>query len=337
MSDNVVPWSSRIGAWQARLAARRALSLARGSLGLPAFGAGAPAPVVKHEIPPLSFDGEALRWRLVPHEGSEKGSTTLEVEMHREPCNEIGTTCLTELEKLATLVRAGAGGASALLFFSSVRRGFSAGADLRELHEGLVAGNKGSLLARTGLGKLGMAHEVRGFIDRIHAVFNTLDMAPITTIAAVHGVCFGGGFELALTADIIVADKSARFAFPELRLGLVPGFGGIPRLRRDLGNAVVRDILLTGRSLNAKRAREVGLVSQVVARGEAVSVARKVAEQAGRFDAATTARAKAFTKTLPHEELEREKDLFIEMMGSPVVEAALRRFVESTDVRPYLP
>ncbi|MFT5357967.1 MAG: enoyl-CoA hydratase/carnithine racemase [Polyangiales bacterium] len=257
--------------------------------------------------------------------------------MHREPCNEIGTTCLTELEKLATLVGAGAGGASALLFYSSVRRGFSAGADLRELHAGLVAGKARSLLARTGLGKLAMAHEVRGFIDRIHAVFNTLDMAPITTIAVVHGVCFGGGFELALTADIIVADKSARFAFPELRLGLVPGFGGIPRLRRDLGNAVVRDILLTGRSLNAKRAREVGLVSQVVARGEALNVARKVAEQAGRFDAATTARAKAFTKTLPYEELEREKDLFIEMMGSPVVEAALRRFVESTDVRPYLP
>lgn len=342
MSENVVPWSSRIGAWQARLAARRALSLARGSLGLSAFGKDAPAPVVKHDIPPLSFDGKALRWRLVPHEGSEKGSTTLEVEMHREPCNEIGTTCLTELEKLATLVGAGAGGASALLFYSSVRRGFSAGADLRELHEGLLAGstrpgNAGSLLTRTGLGKLAMAHEVRGFIDRIHAVFNTLDMAPITTIAAVHGVCFGGGFELALTADIIVADKSARFAFPELRLGLVPGFGGIPRLRRDLGNAVVRDILLTGRSLNAKRAREVGLVSQVVIRGEALSVARKVAEQAGRFDAATTARAKAFTKTLPYEELEREKDLFIEMMGSPVVEAALRRFVESTDVRPYLP
>src|SRR5438046_7760286 len=76
---------------------------------------------------------------------------------------------------------------------------------------------------------------------------NTIDAAPLTTIASVHGVVFGGGFELALVCDLIIADKMARFCFPELRLGLVPGFGGIPRLKRDLGNAVVRDLLLTGR------------------------------------------------------------------------------------------
>jgi len=70
-----------------------------------------------------------------------------------------------------------------------------------------------------------------------------------------------------LTCDVLVADKTARFCFPELRLGIVPGFGGIPRLRRELGNAVVRDILMTGRSLNAKKAQAVGLVSQVVAPG----------------------------------------------------------------------
>ena len=152
-----------------------------------------------------------------------------------------------------------------------------------------------------------------------------------------HGVCFGGGFELALTADVIVADKSARFAFPELRLGLVPGFGGIPRLRRDVGNAVVRDLLLTGRSINANRAGEVGLVSQVVGRGKALEVARLVAQQAARFDAPTTAAAKRFTKPIPYAELEREKDVFIELLGSPTVERALRKFVESDDVRPYLP
>ena len=54
---------------------------------------------------------------------------------------------------------------------------------------------------------------------------------------------FGGGFELALVCDLIIADKMARFCFPELRLGLIPGFGGIPRLKRDLGNGVVRDLL----------------------------------------------------------------------------------------------
>ena len=105
-------------------------------------------------------------------------------------------------------------------------------------------------------------------------MLNRLDTSPLTTIAAVHGVCFGGGFELALACDLIVADKMARFCFPELRLGLIPGFGGIPRLKRDIGNAVVRDLLLTGRSINATKALAVGLASQVAAEGEALRVAR---------------------------------------------------------------
>ena len=110
------------------------------------------------------------------------------------------------------------------------------------------------------------ARGVRDFLERIHRVLNRDRCAPLTTIAAVHGVTFGGGFELALVCDLIIADKMARFCFPELRLGLIPGFGGIPRLKRDLGNAVVRDLLLTGRSFNATKAQQIGLVSQVCAK-----------------------------------------------------------------------
>lgn len=321
-----VPWSSRLGAWQARIAARQA----KGRI----VSAAKTALARNDALEPERFGGDALTWRVVANSEFVDGSpaSSVIVELHREPCNEIGTTCLAEMERLAAFIRQGAGGARAIIFHSSVKRGFSAGADLRELHEGLVE-RSGS----GALGKLKTAHEVRGFIDRIHAVFDTFDAAPITTIAAVHGVCFGGGFELALTADVIVADKSARFAFPELRLGLVPGFGGIPRLRRDLGNAVVRDLLLTGRSLGARRAHEVGLISQLVSRGEALDVAQRVACQAARFDPATTRLAKAFAKPIPREDLAREKDLFLEMMASPVVGEALRRFAESDDVRPYLP
>lgn len=269
-----------------------------------------------------SFSGQCLAYTVA--------NDIVEIELRREPCNEIGTTMLAELEQVATLIRGGAHGARAMIWHSTVKRGFSAGADLRELHAGIVD--------RSGKGasKLAMALEIREFIERIHAVFDTFDTAPLVTVGAIHGFCFGGGFELALTCDVLVADKSARFAFPELRLGIVPGFGGIPRLRRDLGNAVVRDLLLTGRSMGAARAHEIGLVSQVVARGEALGVARLVAEQATNFDAATIRRAKAFTKPLPREELEREKDLFVEMVGSPTVERALARFVTSDDVRPYL-
>jgi enoyl-CoA hydratase/carnithine racemase len=174
-------------------------------------------------------------------------------------------------------------------------------------------------------------------VERIHAVLNAIDAAPFVTIAAVHGICFGGGLELALACDIIVADKIARFAFPELRLGLIPGFGGIPRLKRDLGNGFVRDLLFTGRSVNATRAQAVGLVSQLAAEGEALNVARSNAGQIKKFDSFVRSAAKKFLKPIPREELRREIDLFCELFARPAVMAALKKFVESTDAMPYLP
>ena len=178
---------------------------------------------------------------------------------------------------------------------------------------------------------------MREFLERIHAVLNRLDASPLTTIAAVHGVCFGGGFELALACDLIIADKMARFCFPELRLGLIPGFGGIPRLKRDIGNGVVRDLLLTGRSINATKALAVGLVSQVAAEGEALRVARATAAQTTKFDRATSAAAKKFIKPLPAEELRREIDIFCDLFTRPAVMEGLRKFVENAGPHPYLP
>ena len=176
--------------------------------------------------------------------------------------------------------------------------------------------------------------KVSHFVD---GPVNALDAAPLTTIAAVHGVTFGGGFELALVCDIMIADRMARFCFPELRLGLIPGFGGIPRLKRDLGNSVVRDLLLTGRSFNVMKAQQIGLVSQIAAEGEALRVARATASQVGKFDRRTAAAAKAFVKPIPYEELKREIDIFCDLYSRPAVEEGLRRFVENEGPQPYLP
>lgn len=289
----------------------------------------------------MPFDGQALSWR---REGE-----ALEVRLHREPLNEIGTTMLGELEALAACLGSGAEGARALVLYSD-RRGFCAGADLRELHAGLAErsdrieraserlGRAGDLVAR-GARRLAapvIRRRIRAFLDRIHRAFDAIDTAPITTVAVVHGPVFGGGFELALCCDVIVAERSARFAFPELRLGLIPGFGGIPRLRRDVGEAVVRDLLLTGRSLNAERAHAVGLVSQVVPTGRGLDIARKVAAQAAHYDPEVVREAKAFAKRLPGEELAREKEVFTRLVTRPAVFEALARFAASEDVRPYL-
>jgi enoyl-CoA hydratase/carnithine racemase len=248
------------------------------------------------------------------------------VELHRPPVNEIGTETLADLERLAGALPELERDAAALVLRSGLPAGFCAGADLRELYSGL-----------RGLDAAARRRGVRDFLERIHAVLGALDASPLTTIAAVHGVVFGGGFELALACDLIVADRTARFCFPELRLGIIPGFGGIPRLRRDVGNALVRDLLLTGRSLGADRAHAVGLVSQLAGDGRAPAVAQACAAQAARVDRVAAAAAKRFMKPVPREELAREIDLFCELFTRPSVEEALRRFVESRDPLPWLP
>ena len=265
-----------------------------------------------------SFQGKTLSWTI------EAGA--IEIELNHAPCNEIGSAMLAELEAFAEAFETAGENIGALIVYSALSSGFSAGADLRELQRRSV-----------DLGPRERIAGVRDFLERIHRVLNTIDAAPMATIAAVHGVTFGGGLELALACDLIIADKTARFCFPELRLGLIPGFGGIPRLKRDIGNAVIRDMLLTGRSFNAAKAQAAGLVSQVAAEGQALAVARATAAQICKFDRATTVAAKRFAKPIPYEELRREIEIFCEMFNRPSVEEGLRKFVESADAMPYLP
>ncbi len=246
-----------------------------------------------------------------------------ELALCAPPCNEIGTRMLAALEGFLAQVDPAA---HTLILHSTQPGGFCAGADLRELYQGLCDTPNDQHGARVG-----------EFIDRIHRVMDAIDMLPLTTIGVIHGVCFGGGFELALTCDILIAEKSARFCFPELRLGIIPGFGGIPRLRRDVGNALIRDLLLSGRSIGARKALEAGLVSQVVPTGEGITAARALATQTAKFDPTARKAAKAFIKPLPRDELLAERDLFVRLAEGPALFAALQRFVESTDLRPYLP
>jgi enoyl-CoA hydratase/carnithine racemase len=264
------------------------------------------------------YKGNSLSWRTA--------DGVIELALDRAPANEIGLPMLEDLEHFAATLPTLETKASALILYSAQKAGFSAGADLRELYAESQKRDTSSAV-----------RGVREFLERIHAVLNRLDTSPLTTIAAIHGVCFGGGFELALTCDMIIADKMARFCFPELRLGLIPGFGGIPRLKRDIGNGVVRDLLLTGRSINSTKALAVGLASQLAAEGEALRVARATAAQVKKFDRATSAAAKHFIKPLPSEELHREIEIFCELFTRPAVMEGLRKFVENTGAHPYLP
>jgi enoyl-CoA hydratase/carnithine racemase len=272
----------------------------------------------RNVLPIKEFRGKGLRWEW--REG------VIELTLDREPLNEIGTLLLGELEQFAAAIDGLAPITSACIITSARPGGFCAGADLKELYQNALP-----------LPRKQRSDGIRTFLQRIHRVANAIDAAPFVTLAAVHGLCMGGGLELALICDLIVADKMARFGFPELRLGLIPGFGGIPRLRRDVGNSFVRDLLLTGRTVKAEAAQQAGLVSHLAGEGYALQVARSMAQQITKFDAETRVAAKKFIKPIPYQELREEIDLFCKLFDRPTVMESLRRFIDSDDPMKHLP
>lgn len=264
------------------------------------------------------FDGNALSWAVADR--------VVELTLHRPPVNELNMASWAELELFAQALNCLETEAVALIVHSQLKSGFGAGGDLYEMYARLRAAGQGRGF-----------EELRQVVERGHRVLNAIDTTPLVSIAAVHGICFGGAFELALTCDLIIADKTARFCFPELRLGLIPGGGGIPRLKRDCKNAIVRDLLLTGRSINAQKADASGLISQLVGEGESLGIARHTAAQLRRFDVHARVVAKRFIKPIPNDELLREIDIFCDLFSRPALMEGLRKFVESRGRLPYLP
>lgn len=110
-----------------------------------------------------------------------------------------------------------------------------------------------------------------------HRVMQSFEDLPIPVIAAVNGFALGGGLELALACDLIVAGEKARFGQPEINLGLIPGFGGTQRLPHRIGHARARELIMTGEMIDAKTALELRLVNAVVPPADLIDAARKLA------------------------------------------------------------
>jgi enoyl-CoA hydratase/carnithine racemase len=139
-------------------------------------------------------------------------------------------------------------------------RAFCAGSDIGEFE---------GLRGRVAEGKL--------LLEKL--VYRQLAELPMPTIAAIEGDALGGGLELALCCDLRVASSRARLGMPEVRLAVLPGSGGTQRLPRVVGPARAKELVLTGRIIDAIEALRIGLVNQVVPAGEARSVAAAVAEE----------------------------------------------------------
>jgi enoyl-CoA hydratase len=151
----------------------------------------------------------------------------------------------------------------AIVLTGSGTRAFAAGADIRELARQTTV----SLLA-----------------ENRFAVWDRIGAVRTPVIAAVRGFALGGGCELAMSCDIIVAAEDATFGQPEINLGVMPGAGGTQRLTRAIGKARAMDLVLTGRPIGAVEAERMGLVSRVVAPDrtldEAIELAKRIAAQA---------------------------------------------------------
>ncbi len=139
-------------------------------------------------------------------------------------------------------------------------KAFVAGADIKEL---------------SGLeGISGRTYSLRG-----QRVFDTIESCAKPVIAAVNGYCLGGGCELALACHIRIASENARFGQPEVKLGLIPGYGGTQRLPRLVGTGRAMEILLAGDTVEAKEAERIGLVNRVVPAAELLDRCRQLAKR----------------------------------------------------------
>jgi enoyl-CoA hydratase len=147
----------------------------------------------------------------------------------------------------------------------------------------VLGGSERAFAAGADIGEMAEADAMDMYDARRIDRWDALRKLRTPLVAAVSGYCLGGGCELAMACDLIVASESARFGQPETGLGIIPGAGGTQRLTRAVGKAKAMDVILSGRFLDAHEAERAGLVARVVAReawlDEAKRVAREIASK----------------------------------------------------------
>jgi enoyl-CoA hydratase len=141
----------------------------------------------------------------------------------------------------------------------------------------VLGGSDRAFAAGADIGQLAQATPIEMYAQRRIDYWDQIRALRTPLVAAVSGFCLGGGCELAMACDLIVASETARFGQPETGLGIMPGAGGTQRLTRAVGKAVAMDVILSGRFLSADEALRAGLVARVVAKEAWLEEAKRVA------------------------------------------------------------
>jgi enoyl-CoA hydratase len=165
-----------------------------------------------------------------------------------------------------------------------------------------------------------------------HRVFAMLEALPIPTIAAVNGFALGGGCELALACDFIYASEKAKLGLPEVGLGVIPGFGGTQRLTRAVGRARAKELIFTGERIDAAKAKELGLVLEVLPAEGLMPHCRDVAAKMLKNGPLAIAKAKRVIEAGADQDLraanELERQAFGELFGSADQREGMKAFLE---------
>lgn len=246
-------------------------------------------------------------------------SVWLEVEgplailtFHRPPVNALDTTALQELDAALDQVEAETS-LRTVVITAAGSSAFAAGADVR-------------MFARMA------PEQVREALALGQALFDRLETFPLPVLAAIHGPCLGGGMELAMSCDFRIAARSARFGQPEVRLGLIPGWGGTQRLTRIVGKTRALELLLTGDSLSAEDAWRIGLVTQVVADEELPQRSRELALRLAEGPVGAMAAVKRLVRQASEAGLTAglaaEQQAFLEVFQTPDAAEGVRAFLE---------
>jgi enoyl-CoA hydratase len=211
----------------------------------------------------------------------------------------------------------GTAGARALIITGEGEKAFCAGADIKELQQrGLTAQREGAQFGQ--------------------AVFARLDRLPIPSIALVNGFAFGGGCELALACTLRLALPHAKFGLPEVKLGLIPGYGGTQRLPRLIGQGRALEMVMTGRTVDAQEALAMGLVNRIVQAPGLAAAKAYAREFTGHGLRALQFAREAVQRSMDvslHEGLRVEADLSTLAYRTRDAEEGMQAFVEKRKAR----
>ncbi|HYZ76229.1 MAG TPA: enoyl-CoA hydratase-related protein [Gaiellaceae bacterium] len=196
----------------------------------------------------------------------------------------------------------------------------------------VLGGSERAFAAGADIGELAFPTPIELYYARRVERWDAIRSLWTPIVAAVSGYCLGGGCELAMSCDVIVASETARFGQPETGLGIIPGAGGTQRLTRAVGKALAMDMILSGRQLTAREALAAGLVARVVAREAWLEEAKRVAREIATKGPVATRLAKeavdrAYETTLGLG-LEYERRALYLAFASEDAKEGMRAFVE---------